>query len=380
MLQEAFARSDLILITGGLGPTNDDVTREVVSDLLQTRTGSRRGDPSEDSRDVHEPGTQAQILQRPAGHGPGRRHRTRQSEWHRPGNLFSGHRSQSSPLSPARSAARVGYRCGRTWSPRRIAEPGGVRGPSRIVPQFSDPRNRRIRHRRLPRAEGRFDSRDSNWDTAPGSARWTFASSETDLPWKRPPPLIRREIPGDASSPNRRIPSPASSSISSLEKGQTVATAESCTGGLIASTITDESGSSGVFHRGYVTYSNDVKTALLGVPPSVLEEHGAVSEPTVRAMAEGCPAGERSGSRHRRQRYRRAHRGKRGKTGRNGVTSASRAADEETFVKHWFWPAERIAFKARVCRLALDLLRRRILGFSTRITGVPGVLMNPRIF
>lgn len=70
-------------------------------------------------------------------------------------------------------------------------------------------------------------------------------------------------------------------------QGKTLATAESCTGGLLSKRITDVSGSSGVFHMGVVTYANEAKEALLGVPREVLEQHGAVSEQTARAMAEG---------------------------------------------------------------------------------------------
>jgi nicotinamide-nucleotide amidase len=66
-----------------------------------------------------------------------------------------------------------------------------------------------------------------------------------------------------------------------------LATAESCTGGLIAVTITDIPGSSDVFDRGIVTYSNDAKQMLLGVPKALLDEHGAVSAPVAKAMAEG---------------------------------------------------------------------------------------------
>ena len=70
-------------------------------------------------------------------------------------------------------------------------------------------------------------------------------------------------------------------------KNFTLATAESCTGGLVAVTITDIPGSSDVFDRGIVTYSNDAKQMLLGVPKAMLDEYGAVSAPVARAMAEG---------------------------------------------------------------------------------------------
>ena len=72
--------------------------------------------------------------------------------------------------------------------------------------------------------------------------------------------------------------------------GARIATAESCTGGLIAATCTAVPGSSDWFERGVVTYSNAAKTELLGVPEALLRTHGAVSEPVARAMAEGARA------------------------------------------------------------------------------------------
>jgi nicotinamide-nucleotide amidase len=70
--------------------------------------------------------------------------------------------------------------------------------------------------------------------------------------------------------------------------GVRIATAESCTGGLIAALLTEIPGSSDVFGRGFVTYSNKAKEDMLGVPASLLRQHGAVSEPVARVMAEGA--------------------------------------------------------------------------------------------
>lgn len=72
------------------------------------------------------------------------------------------------------------------------------------------------------------------------------------------------------------------------ERGVTLATAESCTAGLIAATITDIPGSSAVFDRGFVTYSNLAKQQMLEVPEALIAKHGAVSEPVVNAMAYGA--------------------------------------------------------------------------------------------
>lgn len=71
-------------------------------------------------------------------------------------------------------------------------------------------------------------------------------------------------------------------------KGWMIATAESCTGGLIAAAVTGVPGSSAVFDRGFITYSNDAKKEMLGVKDETLATHGAVSEPTAREMVEGA--------------------------------------------------------------------------------------------
>jgi nicotinamide-nucleotide amidase len=72
--------------------------------------------------------------------------------------------------------------------------------------------------------------------------------------------------------------------------GLTLATAESCTGGLVAATLTDIAGASDVVERGFVTYSNQAKTELLGVPASLILVHGAVSAEVAEAMARGTLA------------------------------------------------------------------------------------------
>ena len=73
-------------------------------------------------------------------------------------------------------------------------------------------------------------------------------------------------------------------------RGWHVATAESCTGGLVAGALTAIAGSSDVVERGFVTYSNEAKSELLGVPPETIAAHGAVSSETAAAMAEGAVA------------------------------------------------------------------------------------------
>ena len=85
------------------------------------------------------------------------------------------------------------------------------------------------------------------------------------------------------------MPVSASDILDTLKnKGLTLATAESCTGGMIAAALTDIAGSSRVFECGFITYSNQSKTDLLGVNQEILEHHGAVSAETAAAMAAGA--------------------------------------------------------------------------------------------
>jgi nicotinamide-nucleotide amidase len=78
------------------------------------------------------------------------------------------------------------------------------------------------------------------------------------------------------------------------DQGLLLSTAESCTGGLVAAALTDIPGSSDVFDRGFVTYSNEAKQEMLGVPAETLQAHGAVSEATARLMALGAVKASRA--------------------------------------------------------------------------------------
>jgi competence/damage-inducible protein CinA-like protein len=141
---------------------------------------------------------------------------------------------------------------------------------------------------------------------------------------------------------------------------ETVAVAESCTGGALASRITNVSGSSMVFLEGNVTYSNEAKIHTLNVPEPLIERFGAVSEEVAAAMAEG--ARNRAGAS-----YALATTGVAGPTGGTeakpvgtvfiGVASATDA----TKVEKLLYPTDRLTFKQVVTQRALDLLRRRLL-------------------
>jgi competence/damage-inducible protein CinA-like protein len=143
------------------------------------------------------------------------------------------------------------------------------------------------------------------------------------------------------------------------ERGETVATAESCTGGLLASRITDVAGSSAYFMGGAVCYTAATKTDLAGVDPELIREHGEVSEPVAIALARG--ARERFGTTY--------GIGVTGIAGPGGGTEAKPVGTVHIAVagpngyKHrkMLWPMERSLFKRITTQSALDLLRLFIM-------------------
>lgn len=145
-------------------------------------------------------------------------------------------------------------------------------------------------------------------------------------------------------------------------RGFTVALAESCTGGLVGHRLTQVAGSSVYFERGFVVYSNEAKQALLGVPESVLREHGAVSAPSVNAMARG--ARERAGTD-----IGVAVTGIAGPDGGTptkpvGTVFIALADRQGTVVERYRFDRDREGNKALSAVRALDLLRRRCLEAS----------------
>ena len=146
-----------------------------------------------------------------------------------------------------------------------------------------------------------------------------------------------------------------------LERGVTVATAESCTGGLVAATVTEVPGSSGYFRGGVVSYANDVKVGLLDVPAAMLAAHGAVSAQVARAMAEGCRnrlgaslavsvtgiAGPDGGSEAKPV----------------GLVHLALADALGTHADHFIFPLDRMRHRQLTAQVALDWIRRHLLGF-----------------
>jgi nicotinamide-nucleotide amidase len=143
------------------------------------------------------------------------------------------------------------------------------------------------------------------------------------------------------------------------QRNQTLAVAESCTGGLLANRVTNVPGASAVFCAGYVCYTNKAKIEMLNVDRQLIEKHGAVSEQVARALAEN--ARECAGSD-----YALATTGIAGPGGGSadkpvGTVYVARAAPGETIAMKFFFPSDREAFKQLTTQAALELLRRRLL-------------------
>lgn len=143
--------------------------------------------------------------------------------------------------------------------------------------------------------------------------------------------------------------------------GKSLSSAESCTGGLVAARITDVAGSSAYFPRGYVTYSNTAKVQLLGVSQSVLEAYGAVSEEVARAMAEGCRKSAGTD-------YALAITGIAGPTGGSAekhvglvFVALAEAAGVESVRLQLGEHLSRDEIRDRACKSALNLLRLRLI-------------------
>jgi nicotinamide-nucleotide amidase len=287
-IQSAMSRVPLVVVTGGLGPTPDDVTRKGVSvalgrplsldpeilENLRTRWRARGGrDPMPPNNELQAMVPRgATVLPNPVGSAPGLQLQ------HEASTLFV------LPGVPSEMEAIT---------------------RASIVPWIEA---------RAPRSVSYFTMRTHGiWESV-------LAEKLADLPTVLPGYLVaflpggggvdvRLRLPGGDGASVDELRARARSALAerigpyafgvdddSLEgvvgkllvaRGYHLAVAESCTGGLLAGRITEISGSSAYFERGVVCYSNGAKTALAGVPASLIEEHGAVSEEVARALARG---------------------------------------------------------------------------------------------
>ncbi|MBU6303269.1 MAG: competence/damage-inducible protein A [Verrucomicrobia bacterium] len=361
LLREVFPRTDAVLITGGLGPTSDDVTREVVAELLGRELRldealvehirgifARYGRvmPESNARQAMVP-QGAVVLDNPQGTAPGLYFPAAAGE-HPHLFILPGPPRELKPMFqnevlPRLKAMVEGTGRVTTFRNLRVVGVGESQLAEVLEPALLDIGGLEIGYcARLGEVDVRVIGPVDRLDRAESLVRTHFPD---------------QFVNADGRSLEQTV-------VELLaERRLWLATAESCTGGMIASKVTDVPGASAVFRQGYVTYANAAKTELLGVAEALLEEHGAVSEPVARAMAEG--ALQRAGTD-----YAVAVTGIAGPGGGTPgkpvgtvyVAVARRGLD--SLVKRYQFVAERLGFKERTTRMALELVRRGILGLD----------------
>jgi nicotinamide-nucleotide amidase len=291
-IRALLSRVDLLLVTGGLGPTADDVTREAVAaalgrglhldrEVLATleerfRAFVRR--MPEVNRRQAEVIDGAVVLHNAHGTAPGLRIVTRFEEREATIFLFPGVPHElfgmiADELEP--------------W----LAERSGGIARSSVTLKVSGVPESEVEERIAPAYE-EFGRESITILAGGGEIKLiaTASGSEAERAARLAAMADRlADLAGDAVY-TRNADDTLELVVGDLlrQAKATVATAESCTGGLVAERLTRIAGSSDYFPGGVVTYSNGEKTRLLGVPPELLVEHGAVSEPVARAMAEGA--------------------------------------------------------------------------------------------
>ena len=357
-LVESFPRADVVLVTGGLGPTTDDITREITADLLgmkleyddeiwraiEARFNRRGLRWSERVKLQAFRPREAAVLSNPHGTAPGLHFpampdRKTPHIFLLPGpprELMPMVREKLLPILAAMLPSRSTFQMrtfrvlgiGESLVEEKVGE--DLLGMGLEVGYCARPGEVDLRligaPETLDRAAPLVTAR---------LGKWIFTTGERDL----------HEVV-----------------VATLAAaGKTIATAESCTGGFIANQITNVPGSSKVFLAGFVTYSNEAKTSALGVDAALIREHGAVSEPVARGMAEGAAvktgtdfalattgiAGPDGGSAEK-------------PVGTVFVALAERG--RATIVQRHHFPTDRETFKHIVGQTAMDLLLRRLDG------------------
>lgn len=364
VMAEAAQRAEVVIATGGLGPTNDDVTREVMAGLLglpmdldEGVVQHLQGYFQQRGREVNAATLRqamvprgARVLVNAFGTAPG---------LHLPAVLGEG----------------------RGWNCHFFLLPGPPRELKPMMEQAVEPilkelnpalASREVRYLKVTgigesdiveKVELELEAMaaaglEMGYCIGKGDVDVRLAGPREAV--ERGTALVREKMGEYILSEDRRVIEEVVVALLA-ERGQWVATAESCTGGMIASRLTDVSGASGVFGTGFVTYANETKVRELGVPMELLMRHGAVSEAVAMAMAEGCLKVAEAD-------HALAVTGVAGPTGGTAekpvgtvfVALASRG--ETTVCRKLFFPGARDRFKLLTSQAALEMLRRRLQG------------------
>lgn len=288
VIRRAFDAANLVIITGGLGPTLDDITREAIAAALGVPLAENAGaltqiraffecwqrSMSESNRRQAMIPCGCEMIPNPHGTAPGIR-------------FIQGDRSlYAFPGIPAEMQVMFNQ----TVLPELSAATGGATIESARLLCFG------INEAKLGEILSDLMQRGRNPSVGttashailsvrvlaegalPEEAR-TILQTDVDLIRRRLGTLVFGEGDDTLEAVVARL---------LIEQHKTIATAESCTGGLLAARLTDISGSSAYFLRGYVTYADAAKVELVGVPAELISRHGAVSEAVAEAMALGC--------------------------------------------------------------------------------------------
>ena len=357
-LSECFKRADIVLVTGGLGPTTDDITRETTAELLGLKL-------------VEDPETRRRIEAMVAARGFTMRERML-----RPTMVPEG-----AVVLPNNNGSAPGLYLSQRLTPRSphlFLLPGP---PRELQPMFTESvlpllrnlcGNPPLREYRVYRIVGLGESAveefvglalEKRGDLEVG---YCARPNEVDLRLIGTPDILDEVEPEVLRAVGTHLFSKKGEDleewvVSKLrERHLIIATAESCSGGLLAHRLTNVPGASEIFTHGFVTYANEAKISELGVSPSLLEAHGAVSHPVAVAMAEGALkksgadfalsltgiAGPGGGSMEK-------------PVGLVFIALARRG--NTTLCKEFRFPRDRETFKQLATQTALDMLRHELI-------------------
>ena len=358
-LKELFTRGEIIFVTGGLGPTSDDITRDVVAELL----GLKLEEHAEllaslkerlKVRGIKWVASIAHQAQVPAGAQVLPNENGSASGLYLRANINPKVRSPHIFLLPGPPRELQPMFREHAMSILRSI----VKGPPPVERRFYKiaVMGESVIEEKIGKEVLAIPAVELGYCARPGEVDVRMIGPRAAL--EQADKIVRAQLGAAIFTDDDKTLEEVLVKLLTEQK-QTLALAESCTGGLLANRVTNVSGSSGVLLAGYVVYANDAKIDILGVDPKLIEKHGAVSEEVARAMAEG--ARKRAGST-----YALATTGIAGPTGGSeekpvGTVYVTLADETDTKVRKLFFPSDRETFKQLVAQVAFEMLRRRLI-------------------